>query len=86
LNTGAAAARPAAAAEAGPFDLEALERRHVQEVLAKMRGNKVQAAKALGVSRRALYRLIDKYGLGPAKEPAAGPDAGEPASPAVEAG
>jgi DNA-binding NtrC family response regulator len=68
LNTEAAAARPAAAPEA-PFDLEALERRHVQDVLAKMKGNKLQAAKALGVSRRALYRLIDKYGLGPAKDP-----------------
>jgi DNA-binding NtrC family response regulator len=52
----------------GPFDLEALERRHVQEVLAQMKGNKVQAAKALGVSRRALYRLIDKHGLSPGKE------------------
>jgi DNA-binding NtrC family response regulator len=70
LNTGAAAARPAAAAPAGPFDLEALERRHVADVLAKMKGNKVQAAKALGVSRRALYRLIHKYGVGPAKDPA----------------
>lgn len=55
---------PPTAAPASPFDLEDLERRHVHEVLARMKWNKLQAAKALGISRRALYRLIDKYGLG----------------------
>lgn len=53
---------------ASPFDLEAVERRHVQDVLLRMKGNKLQAAKALGISRRALYRLIDKYGLATGKE------------------
>jgi DNA-binding NtrC family response regulator len=73
LNIGVLAAVPADA-PASPFDLEAVERRHVQEVLARMKGNKLQAAKALGISRRALYRLIDKYGLAPAEpEPPAGP-------------
>jgi len=48
---------------AGPDDLERVERRHVEDVLRRNNGNKVQAAKALGVSRRSLYRLIDKYGL-----------------------
>ena len=46
-----------------PFDLEAFERRHVADVMTRLKGNKLQAAKALGISRRALYRLIDKYGL-----------------------
>jgi len=59
--------RPVNTTEA-PFDLDALERRHVQDVLAQMKGNKVQAAKALGISRRALYRLIDKHGLPSGKE------------------
>ena len=45
----------------GPDDLDAVERRHVEDVLRRHGGNKVQAAKALGVSRRALYRLLDKY-------------------------
>jgi DNA-binding NtrC family response regulator len=62
------AAAPAATS-AAPFDLEAVERMHVADVLAKMKGNKVQAAKALGISRRALYRLIDKFGLAPKAEP-----------------
>jgi DNA-binding NtrC family response regulator len=63
---------PAAAAPspAAPFDLEAVERAHVADVLSKMKGNKLQAAKALGISRRALYRLIDKHGLAPKAKPA----------------
>jgi transcriptional regulator with PAS, ATPase and Fis domain len=47
----------------GPDDLDAVERRHVGDVLQRHGGNKVQAAKALGVSRRTLYRLIEKYRL-----------------------
>ncbi|MCS6865994.1 MAG: sigma-54 dependent transcriptional regulator [Gemmataceae bacterium] len=51
-----------------PDDLEAIERKHIAEVLRKHDGNKVQAAKALGVSRRTLYRLIEKHRLGDAKK------------------
>jgi DNA-binding NtrC family response regulator len=52
-----------AAASEDPRHLRAVERRHVQAVLRAVKGNKVQAARALGVSRRALYRLITKYRL-----------------------
>ncbi len=69
LVTGASAL--SAASPASPFDLEAMEKRHVQDVMHRMKGNKLQAAKALGISRRALYRLIDKYGLGGVKSHAA---------------
>jgi DNA-binding NtrC family response regulator len=43
--------------------LREVERRHVAAVLRRSKGNKARAAKALGVSRRALYRLLEKYGL-----------------------
>lgn len=47
-----------------PDALDRVEQQHVRDVLRRHGGNKVQAAKALGVSRRTLYRLIDKYKLG----------------------
>jgi DNA-binding NtrC family response regulator len=62
------AAAPAAGEAAGdPRHLREVERRHVRAVLEEEGGNKVRAAKALGISRRALYRLIDKYHLEGAK-------------------
>jgi DNA-binding NtrC family response regulator len=57
-------ASPSAGASSGdPRHLCAVERQHVRAVLREEGGNKVRAAKALGISRRALYRLIDKYQL-----------------------
>jgi DNA-binding NtrC family response regulator len=62
----------AASPAANPLDLRDVERRHVQQVLQQAHNNKVNAAKLLGISRRALYRLIDKYGLeGKRSEPPA---------------
>jgi DNA-binding NtrC family response regulator len=46
-----------------PSQLREVERRHVQKILQQEKGNKVQAARVLGISRRALYRLIVKHGL-----------------------
>ena len=56
-------APPAGESPADPQHLREVERRHVAEVLRREGGNKVHAARILGISRRALYRLIEKYGL-----------------------
>ena len=41
-----------------------IERQAIQETLKLTGGNKAEAAKRLGISRRALYDKIEKYGLG----------------------
>lgn len=59
------AASSAAPLPAGsdPRHLSEVERRHVQTILQEEKGNKVHAARVLGISRRSLYRLIEKYHL-----------------------
>jgi DNA-binding NtrC family response regulator len=57
------AAMPADVTDGDPDLLAEVERRHVSEILKRLKGNKVHAAKVLGISRRALYRLIQKYDL-----------------------
>jgi DNA-binding NtrC family response regulator len=44
-------------------NLDELERAHVIEVLKREGGNKARAARALGIDRRSLYRLLEKYGV-----------------------
>jgi DNA-binding NtrC family response regulator len=51
------------AAETSPLNLCELERKATQVALQQAKGSKVRAAKLLGITRRALYRLIRKYGL-----------------------
>jgi DNA-binding NtrC family response regulator len=59
------AARPSNSTDIleSPDSLDAREKKHVVELLGRHGGNKVQTAKALGVSRRSLYRLLEKHGL-----------------------
>jgi two-component system response regulator RegA len=45
------------------LDLEAIERRAIQRALARHPGNLTQAAAALGLTRPALYRRLEKHGL-----------------------
>jgi DNA-binding NtrC family response regulator len=59
--------QPAAPAAAAPrledMTLEEVEKVLIQKALARYHGNVSQAAHALGLSRSALYRRIEKYGL-----------------------
>ena len=69
------AIRHSAAAEVGPkppktdydneasLTLEEVEKRHLARVLRETRGNKVKAAKILGIDRRTLYRMAERFGL-----------------------
>jgi DNA-binding NtrC family response regulator len=49
-------------ADDNPFSLEAAERRLLTDALRHTHGNKLAAARVLGVSPRTLYRMIDRFG------------------------
>ena len=55
------------AAEAAPIaaspKLEDLERAHITQILEREHGNKARAARTLGIHRRKLYRLLERYGI-----------------------
>jgi DNA-binding NtrC family response regulator len=44
--------------------LDDLQRAHIVAVLERERGNKAKAARILGIHRRKLYRLLERYGIG----------------------
>jgi two-component system, NtrC family, response regulator HydG len=46
-----------------PAPLVEIEREHIIRTLDQVRGNKAVAARLLGVSRRALYRQLERHGL-----------------------
>ncbi|HWF83228.1 MAG TPA: helix-turn-helix domain-containing protein, partial [Vicinamibacterales bacterium] len=62
-----AAARNGWAPEAGrrgggaPAALGDIERDHIIDVLRQVNGNRMAAAKLLGISRRALYRRLERH-------------------------
>lgn len=42
-------------------DLDSIQAEHIQSVLNQFAGNKARTARTLGISRRTLYRLLEKY-------------------------
>jgi len=64
LPGSAAAAAAAAFTESEDVSLSARERDHIRHVLERSGGNKMAAARMLGLDRRTLYRRLDRYGLG----------------------
>jgi DNA-binding NtrC family response regulator len=65
LSAADLALRPAGegAAVMDQLTLDELERLHIQRVLRRHDGNVSEAAKALGLSRSALYRRLERHGL-----------------------
>ncbi|HYM37722.1 MAG TPA: sigma-54 dependent transcriptional regulator [Nitrospiraceae bacterium] len=57
-----AEAAPARGAEA-LLSLDEVEKRHLNRVLRETDGNKVRAAKILGIDRRTLYRMAERFGI-----------------------
>jgi DNA-binding NtrC family response regulator len=61
-------ARPPASLEEPMFDglpsLEEMEKRYLRHVLAALKGNRSRAAEVLGIDRRTLYRMMERFGLG----------------------
>ena len=51
--------------------LSTVEREHILRTLEQVGGNKAAAARAVGVSRRAFYRRLQRHGLSPNVEPKA---------------
>ena len=59
------AVRSAATARDGDIllPLEEIERRHILSVLKRTGGNKLKAARILGIPRASLYRRLSRYGV-----------------------
>ena len=69
-TTGAAvSATTISAALADDGTLAAIEKARVVDVMQRQKGNKSRAALMLGISRRSLYRLLEKYDLDAPAEP-----------------
>jgi DNA-binding NtrC family response regulator len=66
---------PSANEVSAPDDLATVERTHVVDMMRRQRGNKARVARALGIGRRSVYRLVDKYSIRP--------DEWEPAAPSA---
>jgi len=62
-----------------PGTLKALQKEQVLKMLESTHGNKERTARLLGISRRTLYRLLERYGVGKA-QPSIESDVSDPIS------
>jgi DNA-binding NtrC family response regulator len=62
-DLGLRAAAPGSSARLEDMSLDEVERHLIQRTLSRHEGNVSQAAKTLGLSRSAMYRRLQKYGL-----------------------
>jgi len=62
-----------------PGTLKALQKEQVLKMLESTHGNKERTARMLGISRRTLYRLLERYGIGKA-QPSIESDVSDPIS------
>ncbi len=58
-------AASASVSTGGNLSLSEVQKNHVLQVLQREGWNKARAARALGISRRSLYRLLEKYDIRP---------------------
>jgi transcriptional regulator with PAS, ATPase and Fis domain len=56
-------------AGAGDVDLDTLTKHHILDTYERHAGNKARTARALGIGRRTLYRLLERYKPGEAGDP-----------------
>lgn len=56
--------------------LDEIEKAHIVEILEREKGNKAKAARALGIHRRKLYRLLERFDLHKPESPERSPAAG----------
>lgn len=63
-DAGSTTGREIALPEAGSITLDEMEKRMIEKCMKHFEGNVSRAAEALGISRAALYRRMEKYGIG----------------------
>jgi DNA-binding NtrC family response regulator len=62
-DLGLSVQRPSGALSADDMSLESMEAMLIRKALQRFQGNVTQAAEALGLSRGALYRRMEKHGI-----------------------
>lgn len=50
------------------LDLDTVNKLHIADTFRRFHGNKARTARSLGIGRRTLYRLLEKYGIEPGEE------------------